>query len=67
VGKGVPVDFIEAYFWLDLAAALGSDAQDQQQWVKSRDDIAAHLTSAQLAQVQERARNWFAAHQPNAR
>jgi len=47
--------------WLNLAA-MGSQGKDQKDWIKDRDEIAARLTSEQLAQAQERARAWVAAH-----
>jgi hypothetical protein len=59
LGHGVPQDFAEAYFWLDLAAA-GPLAE----WAaKDRDEAASHLTPADLSREQERARKWFEAHQ----
>jgi hypothetical protein len=67
-GKGVPQDFSEAYFWTSLAAASMDssldDGQDLHQSMEDRDRIAAHLTQAELLKVQERTREWFAAHQP---
>ena len=58
---GVPDDYAEAYFWLDLAAA--GKLVDAEQGAKYRDEAASHLSLADLARVQERARKWVEAHQ----
>jgi hypothetical protein len=58
LGKGVPQDFAETYFWLDLAAA-GPLAELA---AKDRDEAASHLTPADLSREQERARKWFEDH-----
>src|ERR1019366_4042399 len=52
---GAPFDYAEAYFWLDLAVA--GKLVDAEQVAKHRDEIASHLTPADLARVQERARS----------
>jgi TPR repeat protein len=58
---GVPRNFAEAYFWLDLATAGKlSNAKDV---ATDRDEAASHLTPDELARAQERARKWFEAHQ----
>jgi hypothetical protein len=67
-GQGVPRDYSESYFWIDLAAkpasellpGVGSDL------AKRLDAIATHLTAAELSRVQERAREWLAAHPTKA-
>ena len=52
-GDGVPQDFVQAYMWLDLSAAKGdSEAK------KSRDELAGHMTPAQIAEAQRLAREW---------
>ncbi len=61
-GLGVPEDKAEAYFWLNLAASGKLDSPEQERVVKMRDEVASHLTSAVLAQTQERARKRFEAH-----
>lgn len=61
-GLGVPQDCAEAYFWLDLGAASELDASQSKQVAQYRDDAASHLTPADLARGQERARKWFEAH-----
>lgn len=52
-GDGVPKDFVQAYMWYKLGAANG---------VKSgaimRDELAARMTSDQLAEAKKLAREW---------
>ena len=54
-GKGVPRDYVEAYKWFSIAAALLKPAS------QALDDLEARMTAAQVAEAQARARNW----QPN--
>lgn len=55
-GLGVPQDYAEAYFWLDLTVASGlTDATE-------RDEAAYHLTKSVLLATQERARVWAIEH-----
>lgn len=61
IALGVPQDYAEAYFWLDLAAA--GKLMDAEQVAKCRDIIASDLTPADLARVQERARKRVEAYQ----
>ena len=61
IALGVPHDYADAYFWLDLAAA--GKLMDAEQVAKCRDIIASDLTPADLSRAQERARKWFEAHQ----
>lgn len=57
-GDGVLQDYIEAYKWLNLAAARGNRAARTE-----RDQVAQRMTPAQIAQAQQAARSW----QPKAR
>ncbi len=58
-GKGVPKDFVQAYFWFELAARQGKRvARD------IRNGIAAQMTADQIARAQALFREWVAAH-PN--
>src|SRR5271157_212165 len=61
-GHGVPQDYAEAYFWLYLAAAGKLDAESAEGTAKDRDEAASHLSPADQARVQERARKWFEDH-----
>jgi TPR repeat protein len=62
-GKGVPQSYADAYFWLDLAVAQET-GKEQEDDAQSRDEVAKRLAPEELIKVQERARVWFAAHQP---
>ncbi len=66
VGQGVPQDYAEAYFWFDLAASGAIEGTKQEDVAKDRDDVASHLTPAELSRVQERARKWFENHSAKA-
>ncbi len=59
-GKGVPQEYIEAYFWLSLASANGSHSSTND--MDDRDLAASHLTKSVLLETQERARKWFEDH-----
>jgi hypothetical protein len=65
-GLGVPQDYVEACFWSDVAAANKPNASTVKDSAESRDEITLHLTPAELAQVQQRTRAWFEAHQGKA-
>jgi hypothetical protein len=61
--------YVQAYKWYDIAAALhgieidklppGSD-QDNKVDINYRDDVARHLTPAQIADAQRMSREWLA-------
>jgi TPR repeat protein len=57
VGLGVPKDFVQAYMWNDLAAAGG-----QARATERRELLAAKMTSNEIADAQQRAREWDPAH-----
>lgn len=61
-GNGVPQDYVEAYFWLDIAASDNSDSAIRDVITKDRDTSASHLTPTLLLQTQERARKWVEDH-----
>jgi uncharacterized protein len=52
-GEGVPQDFVQAYMWFDLAAA-----NDLKLAQAIRDQVAASMTPAQIAEAQRLAREW---------
>ena len=56
-GFGVPQDFVQAHMWLNLAGSQGSPMA--QSW---RDDVASRMTPDQIAEAQQLAREWIAAH-----
>jgi TPR repeat protein len=57
-GRGVAQDFVQAHVWLTLAAARLPPGEAQDKAAKARDILAAHMTAAQLAEAQQRARAW---------
>jgi TPR repeat protein len=60
--SGVPQDYSEAYFWLDLAASGADKRRDRRDALKRRKEVASHLTPAELSGVQERVRHWLQDH-----
>lgn len=60
IGQGVPKSDVEAYFWLDLAAAV--KGPNQEKYLANRQLIGAHLTVDELADVEDRVAKWLAAH-----
>ena len=60
IGQGVPQSNVEAYYWLDLAAAV--KGPNQEKYAANRQLIGAHLTVDELAEVEERVAKWLAAH-----
>jgi hypothetical protein len=60
MGQGVPHDDVEAYYWLDLAAA--AKGPNQEKYAANRQMIGTHITADELADVEERAAKWLAAH-----
>ena len=57
-GWGVAQDYVQAYMWLDLAAA-----QRDKTAAKERDIIATKLSPADVSKAQRLAREWMARHQ----
>jgi TPR repeat protein len=60
-GYGVPQDFAMAHMWYNLAASRPSPGDDhlfRDEAVKFRDEIAAKMTPAQIAEAQRMAREW---------
>ena len=49
IGHGVPQDYAEAYFWFDLAAAGEQDLSVSKSIANNRDEVASHLTPADLS------------------
>ena len=60
MGQGVQQNYAEAYYWLDLAAAVKGPKQEQ--YAANRQMIGAHITADELADVQDREAKWKAAH-----
>lgn len=59
-GQGVPRNDVEAYFWLDLAAAVKSP--NQAQYASNRQLVGTRITADQLSDIQDREAQWKAAH-----
>jgi TPR repeat protein len=54
VGRGVPIDFVSAHKWFNLAAMRGNaDA------ARLRREIAGQMSEAETAQAQRAARAWL--------
>jgi uncharacterized protein len=60
MGQGVPQSDVEAYFWLDLAAAVRGP--NQEKYAANRQMIGQHITADELADVEDRVEKWKAAH-----
>ena len=52
-GQGVPQDYVQAHKWFNLSAASGDAGA-----LKNRDDVAARMTPAQIAEAQRLASAW---------
>ena len=59
-GQGVPLDYVEAYMWRNLAVARASP-EKQNEYVDARDAVVKNMTSQQVADSQQRAREWMEA------
>ena len=53
-------DLIQAYMWFHRRVSLPGDpdAADRANAIKSRDNVAATMTPAQIAEAQRMARQW---------
>ena len=52
-GNGVPQDYVLAHMWLNIAAAQGLEGAKN-----TRDNLATHMTSEQIAEAQRLAHEW---------
>jgi TPR repeat protein len=57
-GRGVPQDYVIAHMWFNLTAANGDKAWVRDWAVRERDEVAAKMTPAQIAEAQKLAREW---------
>jgi len=53
-GKGVPVDYVTAHKWFNLAAMRGSHAARDY-----RLDLAREMSTEEIAEAQRQAREWL--------
>ena len=56
-GVGVDRDYEAAHKWFNLAAAKGSEAAKT-----LRQDLATHMSRAEISRAQKAARNWLKRH-----
>jgi TPR repeat protein len=56
-GRGVPLDYVEGYMWLSLAAAQGSKTG-----AAAKKSLAGIMTRQQLAAAEARLGEWHQAH-----
>jgi uncharacterized protein len=57
IGQSVPLDMVSAHKWFNIAGALGmKDA------VRLRNEIAAQMSSREIATAQRAARQWLTRH-----
>jgi len=59
-GQGVPQDYVEAYFWLDIAASVAGP--EQAHYAANRQMVGVHITTEDLEVLQARATKWKASH-----
>lgn len=57
-GHGVPRNDVLAYMWYSLAAAHPAGDEWRDQAAENLDEIADHMTSAQIAEAKKRVREW---------
>jgi TPR repeat protein len=60
MGQGVPQSYADAYYWFDLAARV--KGPNQEKYATYRQMSGEHITTDELAEVQERVDKWIAAH-----
>jgi hypothetical protein len=63
-GRGVAQDYLQAYFWFDLAASGKPQADLTKLAVEAREEAASHLSPADLSRAQARAQKWVEGHPP---
>ncbi len=57
-GQGVPQDYVQAHMWFNLAASRFAPGSDRDAAITGREEIAALMTPAQIAEAQRLAREW---------
>jgi TPR repeat protein len=57
-GEGVTQNLVKAHVWFNLSAARLSDPRGRTAAQKNRDQVASEMSSDQLAQAQQMARDW---------
>lgn len=59
-GQGVPLDYIQAHKWFNLAAMMGNG--EAREW---RGQLAAEMNQTQIAEAQKEARAWLGRDKTN--
>jgi uncharacterized protein len=54
VGRSVPIDYVSAHKWFNLAAMRGN-----QDAIRLRREVASQMSMAQIAEAQRAARAWL--------
>ncbi len=62
VGRSVPIDYVSAHKWFNLAALRGN-----QDAIRLRRELAEQMSEAEIAQAQRAARAWLRAGELSAR
>ncbi len=57
VGNAVPTDLVSAHMWFNLAAMKGN-----REAIQLRQEVAASMSPAEIAQAQRAARDWLKSH-----
>ena len=57
VGRSVPVDYVSAHKWFNLAAMRGNEDA-----IRLRREIADQMSTAEIAAAQRAARSWMQAN-----
>ncbi|HTO65361.1 MAG TPA: hypothetical protein VMM15_29390 [Bradyrhizobium sp.] len=57
-GLGASTDLIQAYAWVDLAAAAYPEGSERDDAAKMRDSVASRMTPDQIAQAKKMAAEW---------
>jgi TPR repeat protein len=57
IGRSVPVDYVTAHKWFNLAAMQGNAEA-----IRLRREIAEQMSEAEIAAAQRAARAWLTAH-----
>ncbi|MCR4310706.1 MAG: SEL1-like repeat protein [Deltaproteobacteria bacterium] len=61
LGKWVPQDFVQSYFWFSLAASRAS-GDEYKQASDAKDRAAKELTPEKLKEAQRMVREWEKSH-----
>jgi TPR repeat protein len=57
VGRSVPLDYVSAHKWFNLAAMRGNEDA-----IRLRREIAGQMSETEIAAAQRAARSWMQAH-----